>query len=166
MSILRLMIIQDVLNHFHTENDITAEIITAIQNTADLRTELIAYSRLNGDRAFAIALLDKFIAIRKTPDGNMPVEDLMLACYNLALHNTVEDCLIIWEAKNADFDTYCGLDLQLVLFAGFEKTIDFLQQHESFEALDVAGYIDRCKAADDLDGLENYFSPNILPWYL
>lgn len=39
----------------------------------------------------------------------------------------IEDCALIWEAKTLDSDSYCAVDIQLVVFAGVDVTIDYLR---------------------------------------
>jgi len=161
-----MMIINKILDSFHEERTINAETVNTIQNNKVLRKDLIDYFRQNQDREFALALLDKFISIRKSPDGVMPFEDLMLACYILGLHNHIEDCLKIWEAKTTDFDTYCGLDIQLIGFAGIKETIDFLKKQSAQTELDPLEYVTGCYKGGDFDDLAEYFSPNKSPWFL
>lgn len=160
------MIIQEILNRFYTENDINAETIAAFQTDTALRKELITYSRQYKDRAFALALLDKFITVRQQPEGMMPAEDLMLACFNLGLQNQIEDCLKIWEAKTIDFDTYCGLDIQLVPFAGVTETISFLKTQTGAEAAEALTYVCECEACGDFNHLGDYFAPATFPWFI
>lgn len=166
--ILCIMTIKEILDGFHERNAINADTITAIQNEAAVRLSLVNYFRTNHDRKFALALLNKFIAIRLSADneelsnGTMPMEDLMLSCYILALHNHIEDALKIWEAKYADFDTYCGLDGQLIVFAGVKETIAFLEKQSTEEAKKALQYITN----HGFDDLEKYFSPNQLPYFI
>lgn len=160
------MIVNKILDSFHREESINTETVNTIQNDQVLRKDLINYFRQNQDREFALALLDKFISIRKSAEGVMPFEDLMLACYILGLHNHIEDCLKIWEAKMADFDTYCGLDIQLIGFAGIKETIEFLKQQSTQTASEALEYVTSCNKHGDLDNLTEYFSPNKFPWFL
>jgi len=160
------MTITEILCRFRDENDICTETISSIQNDESLRKNLINYTRQNRNRLFASALLDKFIAIRELPNYQMPFEDLMLACYNLGINDQVEDCLKIWKAKTTDFDTYGGLDVQLVVFAGLTQTIDFLREQADTEATAATSYILSCAKAGDFDHLQDYFLPENLPWYV
>ena len=163
------MTIKEILDGFHEENAITTEIIKAIQNDNALRVNLVNYFRLNQNREFALALLNKFISIRisanneELSNGIMPIEDLMLSCYILTLHNHVADSLSIWAAKWADFDTYCGLDGQLIVFAGVKETIAFLKQQTTDEANKALQYLINY---GDFDDLEEYYSPDQLPYYI
>jgi len=156
-----------ILDIFHIEKNLPHELIHLIQNDRMLRADLVSYFRQNKGREFATFLLDKFIFIRKAPKGEMPFEDLMLACYILGLHNQVEDCLKIWEAKIADFDTYCGLDIQLVSFAGLDETKKYLKEQQSPKAKEAYDYILECSEHGDFDPkLSEYFSTSNLPWYI
>lgn len=159
------MDIKTILENFHKGKKISEETIDSIQNDNELRRDLVNYFRQEKDRDFVINLLDTFISIRQD-DGDMPYEDLMLACYILGLHNQVEDSLKIWEAKNADFDTYCGLDIQLVPFAGVEKTIAFLKTQTTQEGKDAFDYVHKCAECGDFNGLDEYFSLEKLPWFV
>ncbi|MFB9841385.1 hypothetical protein [Mucilaginibacter ginsenosidivorans] len=155
-----------ILQLYHTTQIISEEIIASIQNDKNLRIEMVNFFAYQGkDREFAYALLDKFIAMRKQAILDMmPFEDLMFACYVLGLHKEVEDSAKIWEAKYVDFDTYCGLDVQLVAFAGKQKTLDFLRLNGFIKAYDCLIY---CITDDDFDPrLEDYFNLQHLPWYI
>ena len=160
------MEITSVLDIYHIQNEITDDVILSIQKDEKFRVDLVSYFRQNAEREFSISLVDKFISIRQNPNGNMPTEDLMLACYILGLHNKVEDCLKIWEAKNVDFDTYCGLDIQLLPFAGVSKTIEFLNNSTSPEAKKALDYMNGCLAAGDFGDLEEYYSNESMPWFI
>ncbi|MBB6129537.1 hypothetical protein [Mucilaginibacter lappiensis] len=160
------MNIDTILYDFHQTNCIGEETVNHINTDQDLRTRLLNYFRQKQDRAFALNLLDTFIGIRKQPRNNMPAEDLMLACYILGLHGQIEDCLKIWEAKSIDFDTHCGLDIQLVMFGGVNETINFLAAQTTDPAQEALKYIKRCSACGDFDGLAEYFSPQTEPWFI
>ncbi len=156
-----------ILQHFHTENTISDEVVSLIiEDDNNLRSKLIYHFYVNKDRDFAISLLDKFISIRKNPAGEMPAENLMLACYILGQHQQIEDCLKIWEAKNIDFDTYCGLDIQLVPFTGVLETITYLEEQNSPESIKALKYVKGCYECGDFDNLDEYFSKNKLPWFI
>jgi len=160
------MNIDAIVHDFHQINNIGEETINHIKTNQDLRTGLLNYFRQHQDRVFAISLLDTLIGIRKQPNGVMPVEDLMLACYILGLHGQIEDCLKIWDTKRTDFDTYCGLDIQLMMFGGVNETINFLGTQTTGSALEALEYIRKCSVCGDFDGLAEYFSPQIMPWFI
>ncbi len=53
----------------------------------------------------------------------------LIGCsYLLASYGNVEDCLLIWEAKMANFSTFLGLWDVLLVGAGVEETMGFLRQ--------------------------------------
>jgi uncharacterized protein (UPF0335 family) len=160
------MDIKTILENFHRNNIIDKETICAIQNKGELRIDLINYFRNSKGRIFATQLLETFVTIRKQPNGEMSAEDLMIACYVLGLHNNIEDCLKIWDAKSADFDTYCGLDIQLIAFAGVNETINFLKMQTTEEGEKAFYYVSECNNSGDFDDLENYFSKEELPWFI
>ncbi|NHA05947.1 hypothetical protein G7092_19205 [Mucilaginibacter sp. HC2] len=159
------MNIDTILNDFHQTNNIGEETINHIKNDPELRAALVNYFKQQHDREFAIKLLDTFIEIRKQPNGDMPAEDLMLASYILGLHGHIEDCLKIWEAKYADFDTYCGFDTQLVMFAGLHETIQFLETQTNDSAQKALEYIKEWFSPDP-EELAEYFSPQTKLWFI
>lgn len=160
------MTIEKILENFHKAKTISDETIDSIQNDNELRIAFVNHFRQHKDREFVLALLDTFISIRQDPNGEMPAENLMFACYIVGLHNQIEDSLKIWEAKNADFDTYCGLDIQLVPFAGVKETIEFLSKQTNEEGKKAFEYVNKCSQCGDFDDLEEYFSKDALPWWI
>jgi len=65
---------------------------------------------------------------------------LIISSYLLASYGNVDDCLLIWDAKMANFSTFLGLSDVLLVGAGIEETIRFLRQKSprrrwSFRAL-------------------------------
>src|SRR5687768_5891680 len=128
------MDIETLLEKYNTRHNFSDEEISAIRTEPTLRASLVNYFRVNRNRAFALALLDTFIELRKDPVNEVSIDDLMLASFILGMHEKVEDSLKIWEAKRVDFDTYCGVDIQLVPFAGVDETVSFLQTRNDDEA--------------------------------
>jgi len=157
------MNIKETLNHFHKEGSIPEADVVELKNDSEARKSLVAHLRKNPDRDYSIALLNALIDLRRNPQEELPFETLMTACYILGMHGHIEDCLLIWRAKETDFDTHCGLDIELMLFAGYQKTIDFLKKQESPEAKQALEYIRLC---GDFDSLDEYFSQQISPWYI
>lgn len=160
------MDVKTILENYHKDEIISEDLVNSIQNNNELRKDLVFHFRRNKDKGFALKLLETFITIRQQPNGNITAEDLMLSCYILGLHNQIEDCLKIWEAKNTDFDTYCGLDIQLVPFAGVDQTIEFLKGQSTPEGKKAFNYISECSKCGDFDNLEEYYSNDHLPWFV
>ncbi|MGI4761309.1 MAG: hypothetical protein ACRYF0_11415 [Janthinobacterium lividum] len=122
------------------------------------------------DSGFARALLAGFTAAYKAAstrvgDG-MTTDELKFAAYLVALNKDVSDVLLLWQTKEIDFDTHCGFDIQLVVFAGPEATISYLKKQADPEAMAALAYIEACCAAGDFDSLADYFSPANLPYWL
>lgn len=159
------MNITSILQKFQTSGILPGEVLTSIENDPVFRTDVVAYFRHEKNRTFAIQLLDELIDMRKGPSG-VSGDSLMLACYILGLHNEIEDCLKIWEAKMVDFDTYCYIDIQLVPFAGVDETIAYLQSQVSQEAKMAVEYLTTCKDNGEFNNLDAYFSHDILPWFV
>ena len=151
------MDIDQIIKSFRLNNGFGQDEIEAVRSNQELRTALVAHFKTERDRPFALALLNTFIELRKDPENEIPIEDLMLAGFLLGAHGHVEDSLKIWEAKQVDFDTYCGLDIQLVAFAGVDKTISFLQTQTSDEAGEALKYILICLEAGDFNNLKGYY---------
>jgi hypothetical protein len=91
-------------------------------------------------------------------------ENISFACYLLGLHGVLEDCLLIWEAENIDFDTYCGVDIQLMLFAGVKETMAYLQSSSLKTASEAHDYIKMCEKLSQTD-LDTYFS-DAIHWFV
>lgn len=158
------MEIETIIKNFKTRHIFSDHEISAIQTDQTLRAELVNHFRVNRDRTFALALLDTFIELRKEPKNEVSIDDLMLASFIIGMHGKVEDSLKIWEAKTVDFDTYCGVDIQLVPFAGVNETVSFLQAQNDDEAKEALKYVLACSKAGDFEDLEEYY--NETPWWV
>jgi hypothetical protein len=160
------MTFKKILTAFYKDRTIPDEFIESIEDNRELRIELIDYFRVNDDRDFALQLLNKMVDFRTQKDKGMTSDSIMLACYLLGLHQNVDDCLKIWNAKTTDFDTFCGVDIQLVPFAGVDKTIDYLRGSNCKEAEEALKYVLDCKKSGDFDELDRYYAKESLPWYV
>lgn len=163
------MTLEQLLTGYREHHSFSDEDILALKADGDLRKALVNHIRTNKDRQFSLALLDKMIEVRKkrneeTTTVFIYMETVMLGCYLLRLHGHVEDCLKVWQAKTVDFDTYCGVDVQLVVFAGVDPTIAYLRTQTSKEAADALEYISDCAEGGDFDELEAYQATT--PWWL
>ena len=75
-------------------------------------------------------------------------EYLKTLCIMLFSIGEVEDSLIIWEAKQKNFDTSCYIDAQLLCGAGVDYTIDYLMTIASKEAQQEMNYLRKRKDID------------------
>lgn len=158
------MNVQDALDYFNAKNSLVPDLLYALEEGA-FRKDLVNHFRRQPERAFARALVNNLVAQRRGDSDHGLHETLLLACYLLGLARQVEDCLVIWEAKTTDFDTFCGLDVQLVVFAGADDTIAYLETQGSDEAREALEYIVKCNEAGDFLDLPSYFDTNTLPWF-
>ena len=159
------MTIQNIIDSFTDNRVLTDEQITSI--LSDLRNETVKQIRHIGNRAFSIALLNKIIAKRKDSDSEIgSTDNIMYACYLVGLCGHLEDSILIWQAKKTDFDTYCGVDIQLVVFAGVSKTVLYLKTLKTEESAEAVTYLQECWDAGDFDEIENYFLEEEEPYWL
>lgn len=59
--------------------------------------------------------------------GKGDTELMKLLCAQLFVAGEVSDCLLVWAAKSASMDADCSIDMQLVLGAGLEPTVEYLK---------------------------------------
>lgn len=92
-------------------------------------------------------------ATRVRDDEDDVSGDLMrLCCVQLFNAGVVSDALLIWDAKMANFDTACGLDIQFLCGAGLDETKAFLAaQADVPKATDALEYLLACEAARDFE---------------
>lgn len=95
-------------------------------------------------------------------------ENIKLCAYLLYRLGYVEDSLLIWKAKSTNFDTGCGVDIQLLVGAGIERTIAYLKKQNSQEAKDAVQYIAEGVESGDFKNLagwqefyRNYFGSGV-----
>lgn len=160
------MLIQEIFEPYQQYRVVSKAMVVALQTDGVLRKALVRYTKQYPDREFALALLNRFIELRRSGDLEITAEDLMLAAYNLALHNQIEDCLKIWEAKTVDFDTYCAVDIQLVPFAGVDVTMGYLKTQTSTEAQEALNYVTSCLSTGVFEYMDDYFGSDQLPWFI
>jgi hypothetical protein len=151
--------------YYQENNSIPDEFIHAMENNRECRIELIEYFQKSKERNFAITLLDKIVTSR-AQGKEVTGDTIMLACYLLGLHNCVEDCMRIWQAKKVDFDAFCYIDIQLVPFAGWKETVHYLTSINSKESQEALDYLNQCNRSGDFDNLTDYYDKNTLPWFV
>jgi len=159
------MTTNEIINKYNDTGTLTeSQVSTILEN---YRSEAINNLKQVPNRKFALYLLDTVIEYRKKEDYEIGTGDnLMFASYLLGLHNQVEDSLLIWNAKRTDFDSFCYVDIQLVVFAGIKKTLNYLKTIGTDEATKAIDYLKRCQSAGDFEDLETYFSSQHLPWWV
>ena len=76
-------------------------------------------------------------------------ELLRTYCSQLFSIGVVEDSLPIWTAKNCNFDTFCGLDVQFLCGAGLQLTKEFFANSTVPAAVEALAYLTECEQAGD-----------------
>ncbi len=160
------MQVPEIISNYQQTGVISDSDINRLTEEGAIRAELYRYFTTHKNRPFVIALLNRFMALRSNPKNLFSGDHLMYASYLVGLHQQVEDCLLIWKAKGVDFDSFCYVDIQLMLFAGLESTIQFLQLSKDEEAKAALKYIQSCNEHSDFQHIEEYFSKENLPWWL
>ncbi|HVU57681.1 MAG TPA: hypothetical protein VHD83_21615 [Puia sp.] len=160
------MQVKDLVNNYLQTKAISENDIEQIRIDRELRSDLCKYFGTVKNREFALELWNTVIELRKNPEKEILIDDLMLACYILGLHQQVADCRLIWKAKNVDFDAFCGVDVQLMAFAGAAPAISYLQTTNGDDVKAALKYMIDCSNAGDFDNLEDYFSLDNLPWWV
>ena len=151
------MDIQDALDRLKSKNSIGQEFFDILEEDRALRKDLATYIQKHPDRDIALTLLSKMVELRDKDETAITGETLMLGCYILGLCGQVSDCLVIWNAKSTDFDTFCGIDIQLAVFRGVDETITYLETQTSEEAKEALEYILKCQQAGDFEDLASYY---------
>ena len=152
---------------------LSADQSRALTNDENLRREVASYFVQNKNHSLARLLLDSCRTVAsKTSDWDddsgydMNSATIMLAAWIVGLHGDVSDCLKVWDAKRVNFDYFCGVDIQLIAFAGLEDTITFLKAYPSREAQDALKYVLECAEAGDFEQMQIWFPEHGLPYFV
>jgi len=110
------------------------------------------------------AILDREADCRLSGKSEEYFENLYWCAFLLWRVGDLRDVIPLWRAKNIDFDTACGFDIQFLTGAGLNQTIEYLESCADPEAGPALEYIMNCRAAGDFDDLQawaiwraNYF---------
>lgn len=158
------MTVKELINIYNETGSLTEDQYKSILE--DYRVETIDALRSVPNHKFALALLNLVVDARLKRHDFGSGDNIMFASYLLGLHDKVEDSLRIWEAKISDFDSYCHVDIQLVVFAGVDKTLNYLRSIENDLGPSAIEYIKGCQKAGDFSDLDAYFTKNNMPWWL
>jgi hypothetical protein len=69
----------------------------------------------------------------------------------------VRDVELLWGAKNIDFDTACGFDVQFLVGAGPDETIRYLRMISDNDPAAALEYVLECKKSGNFDDLDTWF---------
>lgn len=81
--------------------------------------------------------------------GGSAEEMLRVLSVQLMSLGFVEDCLIIWEAKQSSFDASGIVDTQFLCGAGLPQTKEYLAQSRLRYAADALAYLIKCEESGD-----------------
>ena len=118
--------------------------------TADEALKRFGLPAKAGFRDVIRALLEQQIVIEAKQEVFEP-EILRTLCVQLFSIGVAEDSLLIWKAKNCNFDAACGLDIQFLCGAGLQATKDFLSASTDSQAAKALDYVLGCEEAGDFE---------------
>ncbi|MEU4163969.1 hypothetical protein [Actinoplanes sp. NPDC026670] len=87
----------------------------------------LQYDRQPGDLALVRWLAAEEVRCRRSDGFQGLTDEAELAGFLLAEYRQVEDVWTQWELKRANFDTWCGYDVEHLFAAGVQTTIDFVR---------------------------------------
>jgi hypothetical protein len=109
------------------------------------------------DRALLRDLLRKEMTYRKDRADDDFYENLHWCAFLLYRIGDVRDAELLLQAKNIDFDTGCGFDVEFLVGAGVDETIRYLRMKSDDDSAAALEYILECKKSGDFDDLETWF---------
>lgn len=98
-------------------------------------------------------LLSDELEKEKREEGDQ--ELLRLFCAQIFSIGVADDCLVVWDAKNCNFDTMCGIDVQFLCGAGLQRTKEFLASSLVPSAKDAFAYLSKCEQSGDFAGFSH-----------
>jgi hypothetical protein len=102
------------------------------------------------DRPAIIAALEEQIRLEADAVGDQFL--MRLLCGLLFSLGQVEDSLLVWRAKQCNFDTHCGIDVAFLCGAGLEQTKALLAAAGTEDAAAALEYLRHCEACGDFAG--------------
>ena len=102
------------------------------------------------DRRVIVAALEEQIRLEADEVGDQFL--MRLLCGLLFSLGQAEDSLLVWRAKQCNFDTHCGIDVAFLCGAGLEQTKAFLAAAGTDEANAALEYLRHCEASGDFKG--------------
>lgn len=143
---------------FLHDPDLRAEIYRALDPSGDLTLAPLLRALLACEVRYRARELDG------DDDEEDDVEDdadhfeqLYWCAYLLAELGEPADVPSLWRAKHTTFDTAVGMDVQcLVVGAGVDATLAFLDASGDPDAPKIAAYLRACRDTGDFDDLESW----------
>ncbi|WBC00141.1 hypothetical protein O7543_13935 [Solwaraspora sp. WMMA2080] len=113
------------------------------------------YDRRADDLPLLRMLAEQEAVCRRSAPFQGLTEETELAGFLLAEHARVEDVWLHWQIKRANFDTWCGYDVEHLAAAGVQATVDFVRASVHPDRADVLERLldedgQPCVSEDDL----------------
>lgn len=102
------------------------------------------------DRPHIAAALDAQVRLEEEGRGDQFL--MRVLCAQLFSLGQVADALLVWRAKQCNFDTHCAIDVQLLCGAGLDATKAFLKGSASDGATHALEYLRHCEACGNFAG--------------
>lgn len=83
-------------------------------------------------------------------------ENIYHCAFFLFTVSDLNDVIPMYEAKMSNFDLGCGFDIQFLIGAGVEETINYLCQNKNPTSQSALEYIKACQTGGDFDNLEEW----------
>ncbi|MEU1268383.1 hypothetical protein [Streptomyces sp. NPDC005799] len=96
-------------------------------------------------------LLRKQIRLERQAQGHGDTELMKLCCVQLFNAGSLDDVLLVWEAKSASMDAACSIDIQLLCGSGLARTKEYLLSQRLPEADAALQRLVDCEKAGDFD---------------
>ncbi|MFJ6083905.1 hypothetical protein ACIQI8_21135 [Streptomyces sp. NPDC092369] len=90
--------------------------------------------------------------LEKRAQGDGDTELMKLCCVQLYNAGSLDDVLLIWEAKSASMDAACSIDIQLLCGSGLATTKAYLSSQRLPEAEAALRRLLQCESAGDFEG--------------
>lgn len=97
------------------------------------------------------ALLGAHIQLERRAQGEGDTQLMRLCCVQLFNAGSLDDVLLIWEAKSASMDAGCSIDIQLLCGSGLGRTKAFLSSQRLPEAEAALQRLLVCEQAGDFE---------------
>lgn len=121
--------------------------------------ELIPLNEISSYHSLLKALFEQEVKYRNNEleDGAF-AENIYYCAFFLFTIGDLNDVITMWRSERSNFDLGCGFDIQFLVGAGVEETINYLRQSKDVSASDALQYIEACKSAGDFDNRQEWIN--------
>jgi len=118
--------------------------------------DLICDTLRDEDHALVQSLTEQEILAHENDDDSYVDDNLVLCARILFKLGHAEDSLLVWRAKNINFDTETAISVELIAGAGIEQTLAYLQAVNSPESQAAHEYFMEYGELDDFESFRRY----------